>query len=152
MKWKALSRFIASSPTRTVARTSAAVSVTGANVVDEDALASTFTRCVWMPRPLTSSVTSTLASAFAPWFITPAVTITRSWSENVDRSIATGVTATLAVSLSPMLTGVRMAPSGSLTPSAPRQPPRWKSVTSTTSRRGSVDSARMLPASLSTGP
>ncbi len=78
MKWNALSRFIASSATRTVARTSDAVSVTGANVVDDDAFPSTFTRWVWIARPFTSSVTSTASIAFAPWFVTPAVTVTRS--------------------------------------------------------------------------
>ena len=152
MKWNALSRSMASFASRTLARTSVPDSVTGANVVDVEALASTLARCVWIARPLISSVTSTPFSALLPWLARPAVTITRSWFEKVDRSSATGVTETLAVSASPIVTGVSTAPSGSRTPSAPRQPPRWKSVISTTSRRGCVDSPRMLPASFRAGP
>ena len=50
-----------------------------------------------------------------------------------------------------MGTGVSVVPSGSFAPSSPRQPPRWKSLIITTSRFGSVDSARMLPATFSAG-
>src|SRR5262245_41015567 len=50
-----------------------------------------------------------------------------------------------------MATGVSVVPSGSLAPSSPRHPLRWKSLMITTSRFGSVDSARMLPATLRAG-
>ena len=61
----------------------------------------------------------------AEWLVTPAVTVTRSCSENVARCSDTGVTLEVRRCLpSPIDFGVSVTPSGSRTPSAPCQPAR----------------------------
>jgi hypothetical protein len=84
--------------------------------------------------------------------VTPPVTVTRSCSEKVDRCSDTGVMLRFEILLSLIGRGLNVTPSGSRTPSAPCQPVRWKSEIMITSRRGSVDSLAMLPASFSAGP
>ena len=130
----------------------AAPTVTGSNVIDAEPDASTASGCVCTGRPPISSDNWPPVSDRMLRLTTTAVTATRSWFENVDRANDTAVTDTFgASSLPPIVTGVTVAPAGSRAPSSPRQPPRWKSLISTTSRRGSGDSARMLPATLSAG-
>src|SRR5262252_9229740 len=88
---------MASEPARTTPLASGSVSVKGANAIDADAFAGTFTDWVSSFRPSISSVTGTFAAGSKLLFAMPAVTVTRSWPENVERANVTDGTAILTV-------------------------------------------------------
>ena len=130
------------------------LTVTGSNVTEPEPLASSAT-CFGAPTGMLSTCSFTLVagSALSVRLITPAVTVTRSWFENVERAKVTPVTPTFGLSITAFTgIGVSTAPAGSRAPSPPCQPPRWKSLISTASRRGSDESDNMLPATFSAGP
>ena len=90
-------------------------------------------------------------SAASPLLVMPAVTATRSWPENAERAKVTDGTETLAVSEATEVV-VSVVPSGNRASSELPQPPFWKSLMSTASRRLTVDRLRMLSASFNAGP
>ncbi len=152
-KLKTLSVASASFPARTLTRMLRSGTVKGANTTDADPFGAIASGSVWMPRPPISSVSVSAATGAVVRLATDAVTVTRSCSANVERAIDTDVTAASGLSVGPPIsTGVMMLPGGRRDPSSPRQPLRWKSLIRTTSRCGSGDSARMLPATFSAGP
>ena len=83
--------------------------------------------------------------------MTPPVTVARSWPSKRERRTATGVTDRLRVSVSVMATGVSAVPAGRRSSSFGAQASFWKSLMSTTSLRGRVDSLTMVPATRSAG-
>jgi hypothetical protein len=147
-KWNVLSAGSRSAPARTVPRTLASGTVNGAKVTDVDARGAIDTVFDSISRPSTDSTTGTLATGWSPLFETPAVTATRSCPEKADRAKVTEGTETLDVS--DMV--VSVMPSGNRASSALPQPPFWKSLIKTASRRLSADCPRMLSASFSAGP
>ena len=149
-KWNVLSAGSRSVPARTVPRTFASATVNGAKVIDVDERGATVTAFDSSSRPSTDSTTGTLAGC-SPRLVIPAVTATRSWPENADRAKVTDGTETLAVSAATDIV-VSVMSSGKRASSALPQPPFWKSLISTASRRLSADWLRMLSASFSAGP
>ena len=87
----------------------------------------------------------------APRLVTPPVTVTRSWPSKRPRRTATGATERLGASTSPTDTGEKVVPAGSRWSSVGAQPFFWKSLMSTTSLRGRVDSTAIVPATFSAG-
>ena len=141
-----------SSPALTVPRTVGSASVNGAKAIEADALAPMLASIVSIVRPSISRVTGTFGAAAALRFITPALTVIRSWPENSARPNVTDGIDTLTGSGWATDTGVSVMFSPNLMSSAPVQPDFWKSEIRTASRRGSVDCDRMLSASFSAGP
>jgi hypothetical protein len=88
-------------------------------------------------RPFTSSASGTeRAARVPPVRVTRAETATRSTVPPETRRVVTPVTATFSARPSATFTNVSAVPSGRRASDAPSQPPRWKSETSSTSRRG----------------
>ena len=123
-------------------------SVNGSNVAVAPLSEASDTVTVPRGRPSTSSVTASVR-AVASCETRLAVTVTRSCPSNRERTAVALVTATLPVDVSPTGTGVTSVPSGSDSRSSPAQPAFWKSLTTTSERRASDDSARIPLASLS---
>ena len=105
---------------------------------------------IW--RPSISRVTGTFVAGVGLRFMTPAVTVMRSWPENAARAKVTDGTERLVTSASATEIGVSVTSSPKRMSSAPVQPDFWKSEIRMASRRGWFDWTRMLSASLSAGP
>ena len=103
-------------------------------------------------RPSSSSDTARPATGSLPRFVTRALTATRSRPEKYSRWNSTPATLTLAPASSPTATGVTTVPSGKRIPEALSSPDCWKSLISTASSRGRLESSKMPSASLSAGP
>ena len=86
-----------------------------------------------------------------PRLVTPPVIVARSWPSKRARRTAAGATDRLMVLPSPTATGENVVPAGRRWSSLGVHPFFWKSVISTTSRRGRDDSATIVPATLSAG-
>ena len=86
-----------------------------------------------------------------PRLVTPAVTTARSWPSKRSRRTEIGVTARFAVSVSLTGTVVSVTPDGRRSSSVAAQALFWKSLMSTTSFRGRVDSASTEPATFTAG-
>ena len=151
-KWKVLSAGRTSVPARTTPRTTGSARVNWLNAADPEALGPTVSARFSISCPSTSSETGTAAAASALRFVTPAVTVMRSWPENEARAKVTDGTERFVVLPVAIGTGLSVMPSPKWTSSAPLQPARWKSEMRIASRRGSVDRVRMLSASFSAGP
>ena len=151
-KLNELSAAKSSVPAFTMPRTAGSASVNCWKDTDVDAPAGTVTGLLSICRPSISSETGTLLTASVPVFCTPAVTVMRSWPENIAREKLIDGTERLPVEGDATETVVSLMPSPRWTSSAPVQPERWKSEMSTASRRGSADCDRMLSASFSAGP
>src|SRR5882672_476092 len=121
-KWKTLSFGSASEPARTMPLTLASASVNCVKATDADAFGAMVTGLLSMVWPSMSSVTGRLTTGTLLRFVTPAVTMMRSWPENDARAKATDGTATLETSSDATDTGVSTVPSGKCTSSTPAHP------------------------------
>ena len=104
-KWNALSAASGSEPALTVPRTEGSASVYGANEMDADAFAAMLASIVSIVRPSISSVTGTRGAAAELRFMTPTLTVMRSWPENSARPNVSDGIETLVLSPSPTDTG-----------------------------------------------
>src|SRR5215813_11862279 len=121
-KSNVLSAGNASEPALMTPWTCGSDSVNGANVTDADAFGATLTDLVSIAWPSISSDTGTFVAGSPPLLATPAVTVMRSWFENVAREKFADGTARLVRPLAPTETGVSVIPSGKCTSSDPVHP------------------------------